>query len=469
MKISFLVLVLSLPVVVCAQPSESTEHELVLPDGSQYQGSLFDGLLSGEGVLQWPNGDRYQGEFNLGTMTGRGTLTLASGDVFSGEFVTGQLQGQGRWQGEDGSHYVGGFKADEFHGPGEYHSAEGDVYQGDFVAGELTGLGTYQSADGVSYAGEFKGWHYHGAGVWQDDQRRYTGELMDGYFHGYGELYDLTRDEVDYAGRWRWGNQSPVAADKAQTRAARVAFEKALFSQEERLNQTLLGVRASVPGEVDLYALLLAGDGTQGVFDAEVRTIAEQLQSRWLDAEQVVTLSNLPESVDELPLATAGNLEATVAKLSQVMQPEEDILLLYITSHGSQEHEFSLAAPSHDFLDITPESLTAALAPLAATPKVLIISACYSGGFIDQLKAPQHLVLTAARHDRTSFGCGDADTMTYFGRAYFSKALPETNSFVKAFAKAKSYIKQWEQDQDVEHSQPQIFVGDSIEAILESL
>ena len=43
------------------------------------------------------------------------------------------------------------------------------------------------------------------------------------------------------------------------------------------------------------------------------------------------------------------------------------------------------------------------------------------------------MVITAARADRTSFGCADENDFTYFGRAFFNEALPASGSFFEAF------------------------------------
>ena len=72
--------------------------------------------------------------------------------------------------------------------------------------------------------------------------------------------------------------------------------------------------------------------------------------------------------------------------------------------------------------------------------KVVVVSACYSGGFIDPLQDERTLVITAARHDRTSFGCADENDFTYFGRAFFKDALPGSRSFEEAFRKADAIV-----------------------------
>jgi len=74
----------------------------------------------------------------------------------------------------------------------------------------------------------------------------------------------------------------------------------------------------------------------------------------------------------------------------------------------------------------------------------VVVSACFSGGFIPPLRDPGTLVITAARHDRRSFGCSDENDFTYFGRAFFKDALPASHSFQEAFEKAERLIRQRE-------------------------
>lgn len=82
----------------------------------------------------------------------------------------------------------------------------------------------------------------------------------------------------------------------------------------------------------------------------------------------------------------------------------------------------------------TPGLLATALQAFPANVrKVVVIQACYSGGFVlpqEQAPAPGETllnvtgitVLTAARADRTSFGCDSSGDTTYYGRS-FQKVL----------------------------------------------
>jgi hypothetical protein len=100
---------------------------------------------------------------------------------------------------------------------------------------------------------------------------------------------------------------------------------------------------------------------------------------------------------------------------------------------------------------------------------VIIISACYAGGFIDSLKNPRTIVITAAAADRTSFGCSNDSDLTYFGEAFFRDALPEARSLRDAFERAKSAIALRERREHVDASRPQAYFGAELESKLAAM
>jgi hypothetical protein len=102
--------------------------------------------------------------------------------------------------------------------------------------------------------------------------------------------------------------------------------------------------------------------------------------------------------------------------------------------------------------------------------RVLIISACYSGGFIEPLKDANTLIMSAAAADRPSFGCGAESEFTYFGKAVIDEQLRKnTTSFEQAFKNAIPIIRSRETAQGFEFSDPKISVGEKISPILQAL
>jgi hypothetical protein len=101
--------------------------------------------------------------------------------------------------------------------------------------------------------------------------------------------------------------------------------------------------------------------------------------------------------------------------------------------------------------------------------RVIIVSACYAGGFIDSLKSPTTVVIAAAAADRTSFGCGTASDLTYFGEAFYRDALPEAKTLREAFDKAKTAIAERERRERQESSKPLAFFGAPMDAKLAAI
>ena len=108
---------------------------------------------------------------------------------------------------------------------------------------------------------------------------------------------------------------------------------------------------------------------------------------------------------------------------------------------------------------------------LAIRHRVIAVSACYSGGWIEPLQSEDTLIMTAADKDHTSYGCGSMSELTFFGRAVFDEQLRKTLSFEAAFNAAVPVIKQREIEvkKDDGFSNPQIFVGRNIRGVLGEL
>jgi hypothetical protein len=150
------------------------------------------------------------------------------------------------------------------------------------------------------------------------------------------------------------------------------------------------------------------------------------------------------------------------------MDVEQDVLFLYLTSHGSK-HLFSVRFPELDLADLRDTELRTILDQSGIKWRVIVVSACYSGSFIDALKNEHTLILTAAAANKTSFGCSNENDFTYFGDAYINTALRHTRSFIAAFDQARNIIAAREREEELVPSQPQIYVGKAMNAKLRQL
>jgi hypothetical protein len=297
----------------------------------------------------------------------------------------------------------------------------------------------------------------------------YVGQFANGFYEGQGTLTYATPGEdgrTHDSGVWRFGRLEGQREDLVGPENVEIA----LYNQRRLLDEAIGSLNAGDPETIDLYMLAIGGDGSQEVFRREVEFVRDQFAERFGTEGRTVTLVNSRSTVDSLPMATLTSIDESLQAISQKMNRNQDILFLYLTSHGSQDHEFALDQKSMSLRGLQASRLGEMLRESKIRWKVVVVSACYAGGFIEPVKSPRTLVITAARHDRRSFGCADENDFTYFGRAFFKDALPGSNSFQEAFAVAEKLVREreladqqsaGEVDTD-EFSLPQMVNSDSI-------
>jgi hypothetical protein len=98
-----------------------------------------------------------------------------------------------------------------------------------------------------------------------------------------------------------------------------------------------------------------------------------------------------------------------------------------------------------------------------------VISACFSGGFIEPLKDDNTLIITAADAFHSSFGCEYDSDYTWFSQAFYDEALSETFSFVDAFEAAKEAVGDRERAEGYPPSNPQMSMGGAMRKKLAAL
>ncbi|WP_077045572.1 C13 family peptidase [Pseudomonas sp. KK4] len=423
-------------------------------NGMTYRGEFKADQYSGLGRLELEDGSAYQGQFAHGKPNGEGQRSDGNGNQFTGRFVDGQLEGNGTFNSADGDTYVGAFKNNQLHGKGRYENADGDVWLGQFKEGSLNGKGELIGADGSHYIGYFNDWRFSGQGRLNlADGSFYTGQFDNDAYAGRGTLV-LTDGSV-LSGTWINGQRVRDADGKLLPDT----LELGLLSQGRLLEDALGNVPASTPA-VELYTLTLGGDGKQSVFLRESDYVANMLTSRF-GAFGQIRLVNHRDHLSDRPMATRENLRRAAVTLAERSGPE-DLIFIYLTSHGTSEHELVLDQPRMELADLPADELAAVLAPLKNRDKVIVISSCYSGGFIPALKDERTLIMTASRADRVSFGCSEEANFTYFGDALFAQALNQTDDLEQAFKLAKATVAERELADGFEASEPQIWAPKTV-------
>jgi len=221
-----------------------------------------------------------------------------------------------------------------------------------------------------------------------------------------------------------------------------------------------LAFARSREGIREFYIISFGLFGPESVFASEATKAGEILRGRLqADAQLLVRFNDKRGGSATLPsLATA------LRSAGQAMDPNKDILAVFLTSHGGPEGLDVVAGRRRETL--SPRSLRAMLNASGARYRVIIISACYSGVFARALADRRTLVITAAAPDRPSFGCEDGATWTFFGDAFFNQALRRSRRLDDAFCRAREIVTKRERKQGFKPSRPQMAGGSEVLALL---
>ncbi|MDF0750953.1 caspase family protein [Marinobacter sp. 71-i] len=342
----------------------------------------------------------------------------------------------------DGSTYSGDIQDGLFHGEGVQEFANGMVYSGQFREGYWHGQGELESPAGWRYEGEFQNGTMSGQGVFEDDGSRYEGEFRNGEFV----------DQEEYVA------EEPVPEEPAPL------TEKILAEDRQRLNNQIESLAPERSGETDAYFLAVGGDGTESVFKRDIQVAKAGLQAQFDVEKRSIMLLN-HRDYETFPLASRPSIETALKALDARMNPEEDLLVVHLVSHGMQDGQLLLQQPGIELPNLSPEDFAEMLEPLNARRKLLVVSACYSGQWIEPLKDENTLIMTSAREDRTSFGCGDDSEMTWFTKAVYQSVGLSLTDPDAMFEQINQQIRTWEEEIGMEEerwSYPQSHLGESL-------
>jgi len=263
---------------------------------------------------------------------------------------------------------------------------------------------------------------------------------------------------------------APVGRGEADPRYPSPASEPVLAMQKELLDDALASMEDQRTGVVDLYFVGFAGDASEDVFRQDVEAAKAVMDEKWGTNDRSVLLVNNPRTLLTTPIATLSNLRDTLDEVASAMDVEEDVAMLYLASHGTREPTLVTSLAPLELVPITPALLRRALDDAGIRYRIVVISACYAGGFIDALADDDTAVIVAAQADRTSFGCGVGSDATFFGQAFFQEGMAKASTLAGAFEIAREGVEKREQAQGLKPpSNPQSRIGPGIAAKLEQL
>ncbi len=216
----------------------------------------------------------------------------------------------------------------------------------------------------------------------------------------------------------------------------------------------------------DWAAVVIAGDfhahsGAQSeAFDNARRDVSRAFVEAGFSPENLREFSVRPERYPQEHLMLSDP-DLIGAKLADLASQARGGCLVYFSSHGSPAGVMVGERP------FSPAGVSLMVDQACADrPTVVIVSACFSGVFVPPLSRPNRMVLTAARPDRSSFGCGEADRYPYFDTCML-ETLPKSKNFADLGTGVQTCVAAKEKATGMAPpSEPQLFIGSQLKPVM---
>jgi hypothetical protein len=216
----------------------------------------------------------------------------------------------------------------------------------------------------------------------------------------------------------------------------------------------------------DWAAVVVAGDskGSNGghteAFDNARRDVSTALEKAGFQRARMRQFSVLPER-DRQTRPLLSDARKIYETLTELAGHGPAGCLVYLSSHGTPQG----VVVGQQI--VPPRAMAAMLDRTCGDrPTVVVISACFSGVFVPELATPQRMILTAARRDRTSFGCGESDRYPYFDECFLNE-IRRSASFPALAGQVRECVAAREAKEGAQPpSEPQVFVGAGLRPFL---
>jgi len=198
------------------------------------------------------------------------------------------------------------------------------------------------------------------------------------------------------------------------------------------------------------------------VFQRDVLLMKEKLAEINPNVQSVLLSNQLESTQLVYPFATQSSLEKTFQKIGDWSQKYPINVVALISTHGNLDL-LSVNIANTFWPAVRSVHLKKWLDGLQNVPTSLVFSACYSGSLIPELIGSQRVILTAAAHDRSSFGCAYHDKNTYFIGSLLGEGWSERNTWQDNYRLMTEKVLKMEQRLGLQPSSPQIYVSNDLQ------
>ncbi|MHB8493732.1 MAG: hypothetical protein ACYC9Z_11830 [Casimicrobiaceae bacterium] len=211
------------------------------------------------------------------------------------------------------------------------------------------------------------------------------------------------------------------------------ASEAALAAQQFLMDRALDALDDEQPGVTDLYFVAFAPDARRSGFARDAELAASTMDERWGTRGRSLLLVNSPTTIAERPYATITNLRETLLEIGDIIDPDDDIVMVYLTGDSNRDHALAAVNPPLELVPLSPAGLRQLFDAAGIRWRVVVVSTCYAGGWLDAMKDADTAVIASSAAGVHADGCEGGIGVTPFGEAFFGKGMRRSYDIARAF------------------------------------
>ena len=251
-----------------------------------------------------------------------------------------------------------------------------------------------------------------------------------------------------------WWSPTGAGASPATSNAA---AEPVLALQRELQEDALNALDDHRPGETDLYFVGFAGDGRAQAWRPRLERAQHALDSHWGTSGRSLVYVNDAAALTQSPVATVTHLREALDAIAAAIDPDEDLVLLYIGGRSNADGSMNVSLPPLGLVQVTGTGLAHLLTEAGIRHGVVVLSTCASRAFVAGLVDESTAVLASSDPS-----CRGGREPTSLGDIVFNETLPGATSLRAALESAQRLA--------VERGTPAtLHVGESIAPLLARL
>jgi hypothetical protein len=232
-----------------------------------------------------------------------------------------------------------------------------------------------------------------------------------------------------------WWRQFDAVQGKRD--AMNPASEPVLAAQDFIMDRALDQLEDERHGVTDLYFVGFAPDARRQGFVADVDAAQQAMDERWHTKGRSVVLVNSPLTVAERPFATITHLREVLLEIGDTIDADDDVVMLYLAGSSGPDHTLAAVNPPLELVGLSPRGLKELLDAAGIRWRIIVVSTCYAGAWVDALKDDETAVIGSSPANVRGSDCAGGITPSSFGQAFFTQGMRRNDGLTLAFDAAK--------------------------------